>query len=364
MSAAGAAPLRVGVIGCGEIAQLMHLPLLHELDEVTIAGLCDLSAQTLERLGERYGVALRTTDHAELLASPQIDAVVVCTYDHAPVVAVAIAAGKHVLVEKPLAFTAAEARPLVAAAQEAGVVALVGYMKLYDPAVERAIAQVAAMRGRRSIHVHDFAGRFDRHGELYTQVRGDDVPAELLAAGRADVAARIAAALGPERAGHGELYALLLMLGSHDLAVLRAVCGPTARVVHAQAHGDDHLLAVLEQADGLPCVLEIAVGTSYEWWDEWLSIHGADRELRIEFPNPYIRYAPTVLRLREGWDGSPSERVAPISHDSSFRRQWRHFAACVRGEERPRTPLADGLRDLELAEAVIAAMAPRPQVAA
>ncbi len=360
MSGRGEAPIRVGVIGCGQIAQLMHLPLLHELDEFAIAGLCDLSPTTLAYLGERYGVATRTTDYRELLADDGIDAVVVCTYDHAPVVAAAIAAGKHVLVEKPLAFTAAEARPLVAAAREADVVALVGYMKLYDPALERFVERLATLRGLRAIQVHDFAGRFDRYGDLYTEFRGDDVPADVLSAGRRDAAGRIADALGPDRAGYGELYLLLLMLGSHDLAVLRGTLGSPERVRFALGRGDDQLLALLDYPGGVPCVLEIGVGTSYEWWDEWLSVHGEDAELRLEFPNPYIRHAPTLLRVREADGASASERVTPVSNASLFRLEWLHFAGCIRGEATPRTPLAGGLADLELAEAIIAAMDPRP----
>jgi predicted dehydrogenase len=353
------APIRVGVIGCGEIAQLMHLPLLHELPELEIGGLCDLSRGVVERLGAHYGVALRTTDHRELLASGEIDAIVVCTYDHAPVALDAIAAGKHVLVEKPLAFTPEEARPLVSAARSSGLVALIGYMKLYDKAVERAIGEVAALEGVRALHVHDFAGRFDRHPELYTQVRADDVPVELLAASRAQIAARIATALGPTHAGYVELYTLLLMLGSHDLAVLRALYGSPERVLFAQSRSDVQLLAVLEYAGGVPCTFELGVGSDYEWWDEWLAVYGVAEELRIEFPNPYVRYAPTVLRRRMPDDGSPAEHVVQVSHDSSFRREWRHFAACIQGDATMRTPLADGLTDLELAVRIIQALPPR-----
>jgi len=301
-------------------------------------------------------VELRTNDYRELVASDAIDAVVVCTYDHAPVAAAAIAAGKHVLVEKPLAFTPDEARPLIEAAEASGLVALVGYMKLYDKAVERAIGEVAAIEGRRAIHVHDFAGRFDRHPELYTQVLPDDVPRELLAASRDEVAARIASALGPEHAGYGDLYTLLLMLGSHDLAVLRAVCGSPERVLFAQSRSDLQLLAVLEYAGAVPCTLEIGVGTDYEWWDEWLAVYGTAEELRLEFPNPYVRYAPSVLRRRVPDAGSAAEHVVTVSHDSSFRREWRHFADCIHGDATPRTPLADGLTDLELAVAIIQAL--------
>ena len=364
MNRGGTAPIRVGVIGCGEIAQVMHLPLLHELAEFRISALCDLSPGTVEHLGDRYAVGFRTTDYNELLASDTVDAVAICTYDHVPVVAAAIEAGKHVLVEKPLAFTLLEARPLVDAATAAGVVALVGYMKLYDPAVERAIQRVTAMEDVRSLHVHDFAGRFDRHGALYTQYRANDAPAGLLAASREAVTRRIVAALGPEHCGYAELYTVLLMLGSHDLAVLRAVCGAPRGVVHAQSRGDDQLLAVLEYPHGAPCVFEIGVGAAYEWWDEWLAVYGLREELRLEFPNPYIRYAPTVLRVREADEGSAAERVVHVSHDSPFRREWLHFADCISGAARPWTPLGDGVRDLELADEIIRALPPRKEAGA
>jgi predicted dehydrogenase len=360
MSSVDRGPIRVGVVGCGEIAQLMHLPLLHELDEFELAGLCDLSPGALGKLGGRYGVALRTSEYLELLAEEAIDAVAVCTYDHAPVVAAALAAGKHVLVEKPLAFTPAEARALVEASRDAGVVALVGYMKLYDPAVERAAARLASLEGLRALHVHDFAGRFDRYGALYTRFRPDDVPAPLLAAARDEVVARIVTALGPDRAGYAALYTLLLMLGSHDLAVLRALAGSPDGVAYARARGDEQLLAVLDYPGGVPCTLEIGIGTAYEWWDEWLAAYGVREELRIEFPNPYVRYAPTVLRIREADGASASERTVPVSFESPFRREWLHFADCIRTGAPPRTPLADGTVDLELACAIIAALPPRP----
>ena len=67
-------PIGVGVIGCGEIAQLMHLPYIHELPDLRIAGLCDLSPGTLAALGDHYGVATRTTDYRELLSRPDVDA--------------------------------------------------------------------------------------------------------------------------------------------------------------------------------------------------------------------------------------------------------------------------------------------------
>jgi predicted dehydrogenase len=353
-------PIRVGIVGCGEIAQVMHLPILHELGAFAVAGLCDLSASTVAQLARQWGVPVTTTDYRELIATPELDAILVCTYDHGPVVAEAIASGKHVLVEKPLAFTPEEGEALRVAADTAGVVAQLGYMKLFDPALARAVERLGTIGSPKSITCHDFAGSFARHERLYTQLRETDVPAEVLAAGRDEVAARIAARLGPAHAGYTSLYTLLLMLGSHDLAVLRTLFGTPERVAYAYARGDQQLLAVLDYPGGVPCVLEVGVGTSYAWWDEWVAIHGDDESLLIEFPNPYVRYGSTLLRQRETIDGAASNRVLVTSHEDPFRVEWLEFARCVHGEASTRAPLAGGVADLELAVAIILAMPPRP----
>jgi predicted dehydrogenase len=349
------ATIGVGVIGCGEIAQLMHLPYLHELAAFRIAALCDISPGTVAGVGEHYGVAARYTDHRALLADPGVDAVVICTYDHGAIVADALAAGKHVLVEKPLAFTPAEARPLVEAAERSGKVALVGYMKFYDPGYELGLQRLAALGRPKSIHVHDFAGRFDRYGQLYSQIRVSDVGAEVLAAGRQVVNSRIEAALGPGHSAYRDLYLLLLMLGSHDLAVLRGAFGSPDRVAFARESGSNQLLAVLEYAGGVPCLLDMGLA-QYEWWDEWIHVHGEREEVRIEFQNPYHRQAPATVRVREAFGDAPAERVLTAASETSFRREWMHFAECIHQGKAPRTPLPGGLADLDLAMAIIKAM--------
>jgi predicted dehydrogenase len=349
----------VGVIGCGEIAQLMHLPFIAELPRFRLAALCDISAGTVAALGDQYNVAARYTDYRELLADPDVDAVVICTYDHAPVAAAAIAAGKHLIVEKPLAFTPEEAGPLVEAAAKKGVVALVGYMKLFDEGYERGRKQVAAIGRPRTIKVHDLAGRFDRYQRLYTQVRVADVPASVLEAGRAEIGKRIEKALGSSHAGYRDLYTTLLMLGSHDLAAMRGIFGSPGRVEYARPVGASQLLAVVEYEGGVPCIIEIGFGTQYEWWDEWIAVYGEREEVRIEFPHPYVRFTAATVRIREAADAVPAEKVIPGSPDTAFRREWQHFADCIDNGTPPRSPLAGGLADLDLAVAIIRAMPER-----
>ncbi len=349
-------PIGVGVIGCGEIAQLMHLPILQELTALKIAAICDLSQTVLDTLGTQYGVAARYRDYRDLLNDPTVDAVVICTYDHGPVVSAAIAAGKHIIVEKPLTFTAEEARPLVAAAEASGLVAIVGYMKLYDPGYRIGLEQLARIGRPKMIHMHDFAGRFDRYQQLYTQVRGKDVDTALIAKTQSDVASDVRRFLGEDHAAYHDLYMTLLMLGSHDLAVLRGAFGVAEAVDYVQAVGPTHIMAVLGFPDRVPALLEVAFGAQYEWWDEWMTVHGEAHEMRIEFQNPYVRNAAATVRLREASGENSSERILPGTPDTAFRKQWQHFVACIHDTASPITPLQGGLDDLELAEKIIKAL--------
>ena len=130
--------IRVGLVGTGVIAQVMHLHYLAELaDRYEVAAVCDLDADSARACAERYRVPAVFTDWRDLLGHP-LDAVLVLTSgSHAPIAEAAARAGRHVFVEKPMCFSAAEGRAMVTAAETAGVVLMVGYPKRYDPAFAR-----------------------------------------------------------------------------------------------------------------------------------------------------------------------------------------------------------------------------------
>src|SRR2546423_846354 len=98
---------------------MMHLPTLAERPDLfTIAGLADIDRATLDAVAARYHVERATTDYRELLARDDVDAVLVlASGSHRPFVTAALAAGKHVFVEKPFGFSLAEAEELAGAAR-------------------------------------------------------------------------------------------------------------------------------------------------------------------------------------------------------------------------------------------------------
>lgn len=119
---------RIGIIGCGKIAQVRHIPEYAENPYAELAGFYDLNTQRAAELAAQYGGKAYESAEA-MLADPAIDAVSVCVanHAHAPITIAALKAGKHVLCEKPMATTLEECEEMVKTAHEAGKFLMIGH---------------------------------------------------------------------------------------------------------------------------------------------------------------------------------------------------------------------------------------------
>ena len=129
--------LRIGIIGCGGIANGKHMPSIKAVDRADMVAFCDLVPERAEKAAKEYGTpdAKVYTDYKELLKDPTIDVVHVLTPNrsHAELTIDALHAGKHVMCEKPMAKTAADARRMVEAAKETGKKLTIGYQHRHKP---------------------------------------------------------------------------------------------------------------------------------------------------------------------------------------------------------------------------------------
>ncbi|OBZ18149.1 oxidoreductase [Bacillus sp. FJAT-27264] len=122
---------KVGIIGCGGIANGKHLPSLSKLANVELVAFCDIVGERAEEAAEKYGAvdAKVYTDYQELLQDASIDIVHVLTpnISHAEISIAGLEAGKHVMCEKPMAKTSEEAKAMVEAAKRTGKKLTIGY---------------------------------------------------------------------------------------------------------------------------------------------------------------------------------------------------------------------------------------------
>jgi predicted dehydrogenase len=147
--------LRVGVLGCGPIAQFAHLESCVKARNADLYAICDAAPDLLARMGATYEPQKMFGDFDAMLADPELEAVIVATSDayHVPMSIKALDAGKHVLSEKPIGVSVEEGETLAAAVKRSGKILQVGHMKRFDPALEAArdfvrddIGQILALK--------------------------------------------------------------------------------------------------------------------------------------------------------------------------------------------------------------------------
>jgi len=147
--------VRIGIIGCGGIANGKHLPSLSKLENVELVAFCDIEIEKAEKAAKEYGTAEASVyeDYKELLEDESIDVVHVLTpnISHAEISIAAMESGKHVMCEKPMAKTYEEAKAMVETAERTGRKLTIGYNNRFRP---------------DSQHLHKITERGDL-GEIY-----------------------------------------------------------------------------------------------------------------------------------------------------------------------------------------------------
>lgn len=315
-------PLRVALIGCGGIsrAHLAGYRAMPELGRVTVC--CDAdaarAAERAEEVGGGEPVVL--TDYRAALARDDVDAVDLCLpHDlHAEVTIAAAEAGKHVLVEKPIARDLAEADAMIAACERAGVKLMVAHCQRFSAerqtahrlVEEGAIGRVYLMRTDHNQWVDFPPGHW---------------------------------ANDPAKLGGGAVAGS----GVHHLDVLRWFCGEVSLVSAGYARNgltprsaEDAGLVTFEHADGAISEATVVWTVPRFPWYESFWIYGTGG----------ILHNVGGLQI---FDGAPRQgefRPVPLDHDDlgGFREEIRHFLTCVRDGVEPRMTGRDGRAALEL----------------
>ncbi|HKA48533.1 MAG TPA: Gfo/Idh/MocA family oxidoreductase [Candidatus Dormibacteraeota bacterium] len=355
--------VRIGVIGLGRITQLMHLPHLRDLDDrFEMAGVCDVSLELAQLMADRYHVPLATANYRDLLQA-ELDAVLVAVpVPPEGIVTDALAAGAHVFVEKPMAWTPARARRLTAAAPAAGRVLMVGFMKRYDPAYRLAQRFVQEMGQVRGGTVRCVLGPNDLFlRDLLRLAAPEAVDPDVEQAGRDAASSRFFEAIGEAPDELRAAYRGLLFLASHDLSMLRGLVGAPYEVTSTSVwHGGRWLITTLRYEDFSLTYTMGAMATRH--FEERVELYADTQTVRLVFPSPFLRHAPTIV-TREYVDGHRTAQESSVaSYDEAFRLELEHFHDCIVGGGPPDTPASDASADVELMVAIIrAAAGGRPQ---
>ena len=366
---AGHGPVRLGVIGCGLVAQAVHFHYLGELEErFEVRALCDVSPGALDFSGDRFFPrAERFDDWREVLEQP-LDAVMVLTPgSHAPIACAALELGLSVFAEKPLAFSSQEAAEVLAAADRAEACLMVGYMKRYDPAYERMCSLVSTLDDLRLVRVTTLEAAIDPYVAHYPLHRPLDVPLAQREALAADDRERVRRAIGTAVDEPGLFWAYRLILLDclvHEFNAVRGLLGEPSELSFAAATPSTGALSATLRFGEVQCVLAWVDLPDLAHYAQEFALYASGRRLALCFPSPFLRNARTSLRSEGGEPGGPGawEMTEHASHESSFKRELIEFYECVTTRRKPRTDALDAVHDLALCEAFIrAAVEGKPQ---
>lgn len=348
--------VKIGVVGCGAIGQVHHLPNLKELWALfDVVSVCDVSPQAVQHASKRFDVPQAFTDYKQFLESG-VDAVVLCQTDPKTQFGLqAFAAGKHLFIEKPVCFSIQEIDTLIAAQSAAGKVGQAGYMKVYDPAFEAAASAAQGM-DVRFVQIHHLHPDNDLHLAQFDVQRFSDIPDSVVEETAEARRRSIREALGevPQHV----VRAFSLMSGSliHDLYGLRQIMGIPSKVKSVDIWQDGRAMTIqLEYASGARC--------NATWidlpnlWDfkETLEVCGDDKRITLKYPTGFSRGQLSEIQIQEIDDqGKSFSSVPAIDWDSAFIREMRAFHQSITTGAACRTPLQEVRHDVKLIIDVIA----------
>lgn len=320
-------PLRWGILGCGDIAAQTFAPCLVASDQCELVAVARRSAEAARAFAERFAAPHWFTSDAELLARPDIDAVVIATpphLHHAQTLAAA-ARGKHVLVEKPMALDPPQCREMIDACRAANVRLAVAYRRRCFPQVVRAKQLIAdGAIGRVTLVRGHYSGRMDLDAGSWR--------------------------LDPEARGGGAMRDM----ACHRLEVLLNLGGDVTEVaamVDTVAQPwpvDDTGCLLLRFASGA-LGLHSTTLTSPPRYD-FVQVDGTRGKLLLD---PMEHWADHLRLIRDA--GEERLPVEPVSAAFQDLAMLEDFVAAVREGREPACGAEAGLRTQELIEAALRA---------
>jgi predicted dehydrogenase len=343
--------LRTGIIGLGEVAQVVHLPVLESMpDRFEVIAGCDISPTLLKVLGDRYGIAKRYADPLAMIESEELDCVLVLNSDeyHAECTIAALERGQHVLVEKPMCLSPREAQAVIDARDRADRVVIVGYMRRFAPAFAAAKEQVGRLGPLNYVRVHDIIGRNQLLIDQTTRVeRPGDVPAERMAERWARGGELVRDAIGDVPQDVANTYRLLCGLGSHDLSALRELVGRPRGVAAARQWRNGLFIAALLEYDGFYAAYETGVDEQLRF-DAHLELYGERATTRVQYDTPYVRHLPTLVITEESEGDELRRTVVRPNFKDPYTYELEHFHQAITSGVAPKTTPEDFAEDLDL----------------
>ncbi|WP_171027578.1 Gfo/Idh/MocA family protein [Pseudarthrobacter sp. NamE2] len=321
--AANDQPVRVALVGAGEIAEVAHLPAWSAAGDARVDVLVDPNQERAQRIAAEFGIPNCAVDFEELLQSGDVDAVDICTppHLHAPMVLNALDAGLHVLVEKPMATNLLDGEAIARAARASGKTVMIAENWLFSSARREAEEII-----RKHALGQPFLVKARHESSLYVASTGG-APAWTFS---------------PDTAGGG----YLMQAGIHTVALIEAMVGPFQEVSGYTSAGNTPPDGFLESTAVLTALFESGALGSLAFTAR--SQHLGPRRLGLElfFDKGSLELDVWTGRVSYTVEGRQTT-VEDANSSMGFAEEISHFVHCLRTGSEPETSPARLLSSLK-----------------
>jgi predicted dehydrogenase len=336
--------LRVGIIGAGTISEF-HIRALKKLPGVAVSAICDVVTARARMLGDRYDISVVAPSADELLSLEGIDAVTIGVWNaaHADLAVAALAAGKHVFCEKPMARNGDEAARMLAAEQRAQKLLMIGLVRRFDLRCEIAADLIAdGVLGEIYYIRAGYLRRDGRPGGWFTSKEKSGGGALIdIGIHSLDLALHLAE-LAPPLTVSGYTKSLPNIMDgivgtekyqSRDAADVRDV--------------EDHAFASLRFDEGCLVTLEACWAQHRERDYQYLDLYGSSGGLVVD---PQLQLSRNAGRALSDTRYPIAAGTDPLQ--DMFDREMAHFAACLNEGRQCRSPASEGLQLMRIIDAI------------
>ncbi|KAL2274455.1 hypothetical protein FJTKL_03209 [Diaporthe vaccinii] len=349
--------VKVGIIGCGLVTQVVHVPCMNSLSHLfQVIYLYDVSEDAMKHSLEKLAGNAKpktTRNVEELCNAPEVDLVLVASNHafHASQALLALQANKHVFIEKPIALTLQDTDRIIAADKAAG-----GGKTMEVGSIEQVrYARVRDIIGPNSVFVGQ-SGTFPR---TFNDYRDEDSEA-LRKKTAEDIEQALQTELGVAVTQETDMmWHTLSMLGSHDLSAMREILGMPKGVVGFSpcATTGSPFWSAIFQYPNFAVAYESGVDQVARF-DASIEVFGDTKTVKVCIDTPFVRGLPTTMVVKETLpDGSYRESTIRRTYEDAFLLEQQEMYKWVTEGKVPKTTPADARLDLQILGMLMKAIA-------
>ncbi|MDG2198844.1 MAG: Gfo/Idh/MocA family oxidoreductase [SAR324 cluster bacterium] len=354
--------IKIGVIGCGAIAQVHHIPNIIDLqDRYELSYICDVSLDLVKFLQKKFHIPSITTEYRKLLES-DIDAVLLCQSDPKTESAVeAFREGKHVLIEKPMCFSVQNADKIIQACKDANTIGQVAYMKLFDPGFRRIESDIKSLNDIRYVQVNHLHPDNSLHlAQFDIKVFNNSIAQPNYEKGSKNSALtqldkEVTEAIGDQNIQIKKAFRTIAGSMIHDLYGLRQLFGKNTKVNNVNIWNEGCSISIaLDYGQGFIC--NVSWIDLPELWNfkETIEIYGSQKRLILNYPSGFSKGLLSEVTIMDITNEKESREITPkLCWESPFVAELKYFYDTIYGITDNKNSIINARNDIELITSII-----------